>query len=72
MAYDATWAIAQGLRQNSTREGLKNTLHNPSFFVSGATGTFKFLPSGDRLGSSYLAQIQSTAKGNDFVLLKSP
>jgi branched-chain amino acid transport system substrate-binding protein len=30
MAYDATWAIAQGLRQNSTREGLKNMLHNPS------------------------------------------
>jgi branched-chain amino acid transport system substrate-binding protein len=72
MAYDATWAIAKGLRQNSTREGLKNMLHNPSFFVSGATGTFKFLPSGDRLGSAYLAQIQSTAKGNDFVLLKSP
>jgi ABC-type branched-subunit amino acid transport system substrate-binding protein len=47
-------------------------LHNPSFFVSGATGNFKFLPSGDRLGSAYLAQIQSTAKGNDFVLLKSP
>lgn len=72
MAYDATWAIAKGLEQNPTREGLKNTLHNPSFLVSGATGTFKFLPSGDRLGSAYLAQIQSTAKGNDFVLLKSP
>lgn len=72
MAYDATWAIAQGLRQSSTGEGLKDTLHNPSFLVSGATGTFKFLPSGERLGSVYLAQIQSTSQGNDFVLINSP
>jgi branched-chain amino acid transport system substrate-binding protein len=72
MSYDATLAIARGLQQNSTREGLKNTLHNPTFFVSGATGTFKFSPSGDRLGSAYLAQIQSTGQGNDFVLLKAP
>ncbi len=72
MAYDATLAIARGLEQNSTREGLKNTLHSPKFKVPGATGTFKFLPSGDRVGSVYLAQIQPTSHGNDFVLVKSP
>jgi len=72
MAYDATLAIAEGLKNHLTRYSLKYTLHSPDFVVSGATGTFRFLPSGDRLGSVYLTQIQKTSRGNDFVLIQSP
>ncbi len=47
-AYDATLAIAKGLEQSNTREGLKQVLHSPNFSVDGAMGKIQFLPSGDR------------------------
>ena len=47
MAYDATQAIATGLKQSNTRDGLLHVLHSPSFSAFGATGTIQFLPSGD-------------------------
>ncbi|MDZ8080707.1 MAG: ABC transporter substrate-binding protein [Nostoc sp. DcaGUA01] len=46
-AYDATLAIAKGLEQSNTREGLKQVLHSPNFSVDGATGKIQF-SSGDR------------------------
>jgi branched-chain amino acid transport system substrate-binding protein len=75
MAYDATLAIAEGLKQSDgTREGLQKALSNPSFEVkNGATGTVKFLTSGDRIGTGVLVQIRPGNKsgtGYDFVPLK--
>jgi branched-chain amino acid transport system substrate-binding protein len=48
MAYDATQAIAQGLENAQTREGLKATLGTKGFSANGANGSIQFLPSGDR------------------------
>ncbi|MEH2361430.1 ABC transporter substrate-binding protein [Nostoc sp.] len=47
-SYDATKAIIAALKINPTRNGLQQTLHDPSFSVDGATGKIQFLPSGDR------------------------
>ncbi|MEH2379544.1 MAG: ABC transporter substrate-binding protein [Nostoc sp.] len=47
-SYDATKAIIAALKINPTRNGLQQTLRDPSFSVDGATGKIQFLPSGDR------------------------
>ncbi|MEH1801249.1 MAG: ABC transporter substrate-binding protein [Nostoc sp.] len=46
--YDATMAIAKGLQQSNTREGLQKALHSPGFSIDGATGNIQFSQSGDR------------------------
>lgn len=71
-AYDATIAIAKGLQQDSTRDGLEKTLHSPSLVANGATGKIQFLPSGDRNGTAVLVKIQpsnKSATGYDFMPL---
>ncbi|BAY12441.1 ABC transporter substrate-binding protein [Calothrix sp. NIES-2098] len=71
-AYDATIAIAKGLQQTSTRDGLETVLHSSSFSVNGATGKIQFLPSGDRSGAAILVKVQPSSKsatGYDFVPL---
>ncbi|BAY63195.1 extracellular ligand-binding receptor [Calothrix brevissima NIES-22] len=71
-AYDATIAIAKGLQQASTRDGLQQVLHSSSFTANGATGTIQFLPSGDRSGTAILVKVQPSSKsatGYDFVPL---
>lgn len=71
-AYDATIAIAKGLQQDSTRDGLEKALHSPSLVANGATGKIQFLPSGDRNGTAVLVKIQpsnKSATGYDFMPL---
>lgn len=51
MSYDATMAIAEGLRRmgnNPTREGLHKQLSSPDFSASGAAGNVEFDENGDR------------------------
>ncbi|MEH2171624.1 hypothetical protein [Nostoc sp.] len=58
-SYDATKAIIASLQQNSTREGLQQVLHSPSFSVDGATGKIQFAQSGDRINNDiFLVKIQ--------------
>jgi branched-chain amino acid transport system substrate-binding protein len=70
-AYDATQAIATGLNQIPTRPGLQAVLRNPTFSAIGSGEPIKFLPSGDRLSTPSLIQIQPTASGYDFVPIKT-
>jgi branched-chain amino acid transport system substrate-binding protein len=73
MAYDATKAIAVGLNSGLRRDKLQRAFSGPNFSMKGATGTVRFLPSGDRQGEGLLVKIQpgrSSGTGYDFVRLK--
>jgi branched-chain amino acid transport system substrate-binding protein len=73
MAYDATQALAKGLAKNPSRSGIQATLSQPSFNVSGASGSIKFLKSGDRNAAVQLVEVQPgkrSSYGYDFVPLK--
>jgi branched-chain amino acid transport system substrate-binding protein len=49
MSYDATIAIATGIQQSDgTRQGLQQALVRSNFRAMGASGTIKFLSTGDR------------------------
>ena len=64
MAYDATQAVIQGLKQSDNRAELKSVLTAPDFSVRGVTGKFRF-QQGDRLGKIKLAYIgKSEATAN--------
>ena len=65
-AYDATRALAEGLKQSNTRSGLQFVLRHPNFSATGAGEPVKFLPSGDRLSNPALVQVQPTTTGYDF------
>lgn len=70
MAYDATAALIAGIQQNPTREGVQQALANPDFSIEGATGTVRFLASGDRNQPMQLSIIQPGSRssyGYDFV-----
>lgn len=72
-SYDATLAIAGGLRKSSTREGLQQTLSSPSFDLEGAAGRIAFQPSGDRANASILVKVgrgDRSGVGYDFVPLR--
>ena len=64
MAYDATQAIIQGLKQSDTRSELQAILTNPDFSVNGATGRFRF-EQGDRVGKVQLAYIAKLDPDSD-------
>ncbi len=69
-SYDATIALAGGLRKNSTREGLQQTLASASFEIEGAAGKIAFQPSGDRANASILVKVSKgdrSGVGYDFV-----
>ncbi|MGL5836564.1 MAG: ABC transporter substrate-binding protein [Waterburya sp.] len=73
MAYDATQVFAAGLAQKPSRLGIQETLSQPSFSVSGASGTIKFLTSGDRNAAVQLVTVQPgdrSSYGYDFVPLE--
>jgi branched-chain amino acid transport system substrate-binding protein len=73
MAYDATKAIGLGLSTGAGRVQLQKSLSSPSFTISGATGSVRFLPSGDRQGSSRLVKVlpgKVSGTGYDFISLK--
>jgi branched-chain amino acid transport system substrate-binding protein len=70
MAYDATIALIEGLRRNPNRAGLEQALSSPDFSAQGATGTLRFLPSGDRNQAMQLVEVQPgnrSGYGYDFV-----
>ncbi|BAZ43245.1 hypothetical protein NIES4102_02450 [Chondrocystis sp. NIES-4102] len=72
MAYDATKALAMGLDGNPTRQGIKETLSAANFSFEGASGTVKFLASGDRNQAVQLVTVQPGERspfGYDFVPL---
>ena len=69
-SYDATKAISQRLKINSTRSGLRDALRNPSFSVAGANSQVQFLPSGDRTIDAALIRVKAnTERGYYFELL---
>jgi branched-chain amino acid transport system substrate-binding protein len=73
MAYDAAKAIALGLNSGFKRDQLQKALSSSSFTISGATGSIRFLPSGDRQGSGLLVKVlpgMSSGTGYDFISLK--
>ncbi|MBW4682535.1 MAG: ABC transporter substrate-binding protein [Microcoleus vaginatus WJT46-NPBG5] len=70
MAYDATQAMAEGLRRingNPDRQRLRQVLSSSDFLAIGAMGNVEFEPSGDRKHSSnigVLVQVQPNSTGN--------
>jgi branched-chain amino acid transport system substrate-binding protein len=73
MAYDAVQALAAGLKADPSREGIQKTLSQSNFVFNGASGTVKFLLSGDRNSPVQLVTVQSGKRspyGYDFVPLK--
>ena len=73
MAYDATIALAEALRNAPTRAGVVDTLKTPGFQVDGATGTVQFLPSGDRNQAMQLVEVErgdSTSFGYQFTAIE--
>ncbi|MBD2460978.1 amino acid ABC transporter substrate-binding protein [Oscillatoria sp. FACHB-1407] len=70
MAYDAVQVLIQGMQAGREREAIKNALNSDIFEVEGATGTIRFLPSGDRNQPMQLVTIQPGTRsgyGYDFV-----
>lgn len=58
MAYDAAEVLIAGLKQNPTRQGVQQTISAPNFSLTGATGTVRFLSSGDRSQPMQLVTVQ--------------
>jgi branched-chain amino acid transport system substrate-binding protein len=72
-SYDATLAIAGGLRKNNTRAGLQQTLSSNTFELEGAAGKIAFQPSGDRANPAILVKVSKGDRagvGYDFVPLR--
>jgi branched-chain amino acid transport system substrate-binding protein len=57
MAYDATQSLIAGIKANPSRQGIQQTLSQAGFSVTGASGTVKFLPSGDRNQAVQLVEV---------------
>lgn len=69
-SYDAIKAIALALENSPTRSGIKNTLRNSNFSLSGANGKVQFLPSGDRTFEPALVKVKANPeRGYYFELL---
>ncbi|MBD1851169.1 ABC transporter substrate-binding protein [Leptolyngbya sp. FACHB-711] len=67
MAYDAAQVLITGLKQNPTRQGIQQTLTAPNFSLLGATGTVRFLSSGDRSQPMQLVTVKpGTRSGYEF------
>ncbi|MBW4513658.1 MAG: ABC transporter substrate-binding protein [Timaviella obliquedivisa GSE-PSE-MK23-08B] len=70
MAYDAAMTLVEGLKSGGDRQAVLQTIARPGFSFQGATGTVKFLPSGDRNQPMQLVVIQAGGRsgyGYDFV-----
>ncbi|MGK7931336.1 MAG: ABC transporter substrate-binding protein [Microcystaceae cyanobacterium] len=74
LSYDATQSLITAFNQNTSRQGLQQTLADPNFNSQGASGQINFLPSGDRQSAPIFVQVVSQPQGDnktgfDFVLL---
>ena len=70
LAYDATQALAEAITNKPTRQGIQETLSSDNFRITGASGTVKFLPSGDRDKAVQLVEVKEGSRsgfGVDFV-----
>ncbi|MEM6614448.1 MAG: ABC transporter substrate-binding protein [Cyanobacteria bacterium P01_C01_bin.72] len=73
MTYDASKTLIAGLTNAPSRTGVQKALSQSGFNLSGATGTIKFLKSGDRNGAVQLVEVQPgklSSYGYDFIPLK--
>ena len=73
MAYDATKSLSAGIASDPSRQGIQQTLSDSNFTLEGASGTVKFLASGDRSQSVQLVKVQPGNRspfGYDFVPVK--
>ncbi|MEH1786711.1 ABC transporter substrate-binding protein [Nostoc sp.] len=69
LSYDATVALIRALKSNPTRLGVQEALASSDFSASGASGTIRFLPSGDRNAPVQLVKIvpgSRSGTGYDF------
>ena len=70
MAYDAAMTLVEGLKEGGDRKTVLQTIAQPEFSFQGATGTVKFLPSGDRNQPMQLVVVEAGGRsgyGYDFV-----
>jgi branched-chain amino acid transport system substrate-binding protein len=57
LSYDATVALIEALKRNPTRSGVQQALLSSDFSTTGASGTIRFLASGDRNAPVQLVKI---------------
>ena len=70
LAYDAAIALIVGLGRNPTRTGIQQALSASDFSAKGASGSIRFLPSGDRNRAVQLVTVKPgnrTSYGYEFV-----
>ena len=70
LSYDATRALIVSLGRNPTRTGIQQALSASDFSAKGASGTIRFLASGDRNRAVQLVTVKPgnrTSYGYDFV-----
>ena len=58
MSYDAARVLMAGLQADPSRAGVEQALRAPGFGVDGATGSVRFLPSGDRNQAAQLVEVK--------------
>ncbi|WP_298914308.1 ABC transporter substrate-binding protein [uncultured Nostoc sp.] len=69
LSYDATVALIEALKRNPTRSGVQQALFSSDFSATGASGTIRFLASGDRNAPVQLVKIvpgSRSGTGYDF------
>jgi branched-chain amino acid transport system substrate-binding protein len=69
LSYDATVALIAALERNPTRSGVQQALASSDFSATGASGTIRFLASGDRNAPVQLVKIipgSRSGTGYDF------
>jgi branched-chain amino acid transport system substrate-binding protein len=70
LAYDATRALITALELDPSRTGIQKRLSSTEFSTTGASGTIRFLPSGDRNASVQLVRVAVGTRsrtGFDFI-----
>ena len=72
LSYDAVQAIAAGLRNDPSRDGVQQALKSPTFQTDGASGAIRFLPSGDRNASIQLVTVQAGSGPGGYVFVPLP
>lgn len=72
LAYDGAKVLLEAIARKPSRSGIQETLVSSDFQVTGASGTIRFLPSGDRNQALQLVEVQpgnNSGFGYDFVPL---
>lgn len=72
MTYDASQALIQALKEAQDRKGIQAALVSPRFSAEGASGTVRFLRSGDRNQRTQLVKIVPSQPGAEFPVVFAP